>query len=303
MRLVVIALVVVVSTGATRADSPRDLPMGAKASLLDHDTIAVTLLDRMDVGADGQHAVFDWGTAFLTMRVIRAPVDCDDRDAVRADAKTREIDVAHAVFKTLGRGRTAVIPRTPRRVNDPDLVLAAYVPASNGACTILAFQIDDGGLADAVAWADVARAIAATATPGRSTPRPAVQPDARWFKSFAFAVPPGYSIHDRGDAHYFVEGAAGTCTIYDEIETTTSSHAPDHADLISDRLLGEQVEWHAWSREHRASAEVFIPIGRLHIQCNAGSHDELETLRTTIRTISRTPPEVAPTRRGRRRRS
>jgi hypothetical protein len=89
-----------------------------------------------------------------------------------------------------------------------------------------------------------------------------------------------------------------------DVGTTTPPEAPERVELIRDEVLGERVEWHEWMpNDGVVRAEVFEPLARLHCHCRARSHDELDKLRTIIRTIDRIPPTDPATRPRRRRRS
>src|SRR5215470_8436168 len=96
MRAIVVLLVL---ARIAAAESPLDVRLGVKTSFIG-DRLRVALPVGTDV--DHDHAAFDWGTAILTIRVLATTFgDADLRAAVRADAKDRGIDVAHARFEPL----------------------------------------------------------------------------------------------------------------------------------------------------------------------------------------------------------
>jgi hypothetical protein len=274
-----VLVVLVVLTRLAAAESPLDVKLGPGAAFLG-DRIRLVLPLGSDVDPLNDGAVFDWGTAILTIRVLPATFA-----EVRGDAKDRGIDVDHARIEPLEVGApltgVLVIPRPPRRAGDPDLVAAAYYRFPDGGGAIAAFYIDVGGLDGVATWTSVARRIAATAR------APALDRTHVTVGRLALDLPRGYSAHRSSAGGFDLSGRAGQCALRED--EPASQSAPGDGTIVVTTIAGHMARWVEWATvpepQPRFEDELYDERLRVGVRCTSTSRDGLAMLRWILASL------------------
>ena len=251
---------------AALADDPRQLQLEAKPVSLLQGDLRVRPLRGSKIDAKRGEIVFDWGTARFTLVAYATELAGSKlRAEVVADLPRQGVPVAGTRIERLAVDAPVtayeVAPYHPRA---NELLYAAYLATPDGHADVLAFYVDDGGIADASRWLDVAREIARTASGPPLTPL--------HLGDLTLALPPGSSA-DARDGGYEVDiPRLGFCTI---IESPSQHPA---------QISGHNLHWdYTTDPDSRAWAT----IGNVGIDCHAENENQLARLRSVMETLRR----------------
>lgn len=239
--------VVLVWSRVALADSPRTIERAPDRAEVGRGHLALRLLRGTAV--EGGRAVFDWGTARFVLAVYERNLQPGPglRRAIMADLSRERLEASVAPLD-LAKPLVGfdVVPR--RRPGPDELIYGAYVAGPDGNVAVLAFYVDDGGLADLGAWTEVARDIVATAAWSAQ--------DAMNLGAFRAELPATAS-HTR---HSLTVPREGSCMIGRGDGAQT---APIGTERVPGHLLGKQVTWYV------GESVALAAIGDVSVVCDA----------------------------------
>jgi len=214
-----------------------------------------------EIGANGESALFDYGTARLTMRATAIKLDdtvplC--AAAVR-DGRSRGVPRANAerLAVTAPLEVCAITPPPPRYGDE--LLIAAYIKSPDGV-DMLSFYVDEGGLRDEATWMSLARRIITTAS-------------APIHQVGELTIVGGTLTQTR--AGWLFSTRAGWCRFADADQHT----------LANSKSLGNAGPWMMWKDDTGSDAIATTTVATVHADCHARTAQGLLQLRAMVETL------------------
>jgi hypothetical protein len=218
----------------------------------------------------------------------------DFKSGVVADLATQGETLARARVAPLAVAKPLeafeVMPRVLRSPSDTwTIVYAAYIARPTGGVQVLAFYVNEDGVADTAAWVALSRRIAQSVS-GTDRERHPPIPIGR----LSIDVPDGYaqSLETDGEAlAYTLHGivSLGRPEASCRLAHGTLPSLPDGvvATHVEQTILGHPQVWDEWSDREGVHATTLIrrPAAELAVTCRAATRDELRSLRTVIGTL------------------
>lgn len=241
------------------ADTPFDLEKRPHDVLDGH--VQLRFPSGTELGANGESALFDYGTARLMMKATATKVD----DAVPLcaaalrDIKSRGVPRASADrLAVTAPLDVCVITPPPPRYGD-ELLIAAYIKSPDGV-DILSFYVDEGGLRDKATWLSLARRIISTA----SAPIHLIG---------ELTIVGGKLTKTRGG--WLFSTRVGWCRFSDDDQHT----------LANSKSLGNAGPWMLWKDDTGNDVIATATVAAIHADCHARSAAGLVQLRAMVETL------------------
>jgi len=237
---------------------------------------------RAELPVDGGRFVMEAYETFTTMR------DRDFRDGVIADLHRQGADAALVSWLKVEQPLRAyaVTPPVPERIDDGNLVHAAYVAGKDGAVSIVAFYVMGDARIEASEWARLAQRMTATLSPRHRPFAIAASSGTIWLDGhpFELAAPTDWAV-EPGDSTLRLRTVVPLGHPPTECVVGYADPAPAGAATEPGILLFTPVQWRRWSDAQGAHARTQLELQDrfiLHVACSAATTRELEAARAIV---------------------